>query len=504
MNENSIVNYIKAQSFDSKDLVYKKLKIKENVIDIVFSQSVSDSNIISDFVIRSIKNTFEIYSTFNIEENIEKNESNVKKEKSLKEKIEERLNYKASFNASDKILENLEKEVAASSVKKLDLKKDDLFYYIYSGFCLIIIQNDIIAVETKATLDRSIDVPKNETTLKGPKDAFIENYMTNIGLIRKRIKSSSLILDEKKVGKKSNTKIGIMYVNDVYNKKILSDVVKKIESIDIDGIIDSNYIVEFIENSKNSEFPTCISTERPDLVSYFLLKGRIAIVVENSPFVIVVPAFLPDFVNNIEDNFQRKKDVSLTKIIRIIAFLITIFTPALYVALITFNQESIPTDLLLAFTTQRQGIPFPAYIEAFLMILSFEILREGDYRIPNSGGSTLSIVGALILGDAAVSAGIVSPIMIIVIAITTISGLMFNDINMSNALRTWRIIFLIFASVAGIFGIGIGCIFFIARVCETDSFKMSYSYPIAPFNFKKIKDNILSRRSVLEEDKGNK
>ena len=138
------------------------------------------------------------------------------------------------------------------------------------------------------------------------------------------------------------------------------------------------------------------------------------------------------------------------------------------------------------------------------MILSFEILREGDYRVPNSGGSTLSIVGALILGDAAVSAGIVSPIMIIVIAITTISGLMFNDINMSNALRTWRIIFLIFASVAGIFGIGIGCIFFIARVCETDSFKMSYSYPIAPFNFKKIKDNILSRRSVLEEDKGNK
>jgi len=230
-----------------------------------------------------------------------------------------------------------------------------------------------------------------------------------------------------------------------------------------------------------------------------LLQGRIAIVVENSPFVVIVPAFLPDFVNSIEDNYQNYVNVGITRIIRYIALFITIFTPGMYVALTTFNQESIPTDLLLAFSTQRQGVPFPAYLEAILMILAFEILREGDYRVPNVAGSTLSIVGALILGDAAVSAGIVSPIMIIVVAITTISGLMFNDINMSNALRTWRFIMLIFGSVAGIFGIGIGTMFLITKLCSTGSFTKPYLYPIAPLDFKAVLNRILKRENIATD-----
>lgn len=247
-----------------------------------------------------------------------------------------------------------------------------------------------------------------------------------------------------------------------------------------------------------------ISSERPDLVSFYLLQGRIALVVENTPFVIIIPAFLNDFINNIEDYYQKDLNVVITKFIRYLAFIITIITPALYVALITFDQESIPTQLLLSFSTQREGVPFPAYIEAFIMIFAFEILREGDYRVPNTGGSTLSIVGALILGDAAVSAGIVSPIMIIVIAITTISGLMFTDISMANALRSWRIIFLIFSSIAGLVGVGVACVLLISKLASTTSATKPYTYPIAPFNFDTISKNIIKRTNISKDMKREK
>ena len=262
--------------------------------------------------------------------------------------------------------------------------------------------------------------------------------------------------------------------------------------------------MELIENSKKSDFPTIISTERPDLVSFYLLQGRIALVVENSPFVLVIPAFIMDFVNNAEDNLQQSRSVTLTKIVRYIAFIITIITPAFYVALITFDQETIPTQLLVSFATQRDGVPFPALVEAFLMILSFEILREGDYRVPNAVGSTLSIVGALILGDAAVNAGIVSPIMIIVIAITTISGLMFTDINMANALRLWRLIFLVFAGLAGIMGITIAAMLFIVKIASTKSFSKPYTYPVAPADYTSLIKTIFQRKDYSKDTKRQK
>ena len=240
------------------------------------------------------------------------------------------------------------------------------------------------------------------------------------------------------------------------------------------------------------------------MVAFYLLQGRIALVVENSPLVLVIPAFITDFLNNIEDNYQKNINVSLTKIVRYLAFIITIFTPALYVALVTFDQESIPTELLLSFSTQRAGVPFPAYLEAFLMIFSFEILREGDFRVPNAGGSTLSIVGALILGDAAVNAGIVSPIMIIVIAITTISGLMFTEINMANALRTWRIILLIFSSAAGLVGLAIGMVLMIIKLASTTSSTKPYTYPIAPINVDMIQKSIFERKNISIDTKRQK
>ena len=200
-----------------------------------------------------------------------------------------------------------------------------------------------------------------------------------------------------------------------------------------------------------------------------MLQGRIAVLVDNSPFVLVLPAFFEDFINNIDDMYQKSKNVTITKIIRYVCLILTIMVPSLYLALITFDQESIPTDLLVAFSSQREGVPFPAFVEAGLMIFAFEILRESDLRSNKMSGNTLSIVGALILGDAAVSAGIVSPIMIIVVALTMISGLTFSDINVVNGLRKWRIIYMLLASLCGLVGIAIASIFFVTSLSSTNS-----------------------------------
>ncbi|MDD3303542.1 MAG: spore germination protein [Clostridia bacterium] len=508
-----IVDYIKNSTSHSEDMVYKEFMLGDEIVNIVFNESTTNGDFIADFISRSLKNLFDekINESTDKEvgkENTNKEEdtSNKKRKGNLQEKLDEKKQFteKKQENSLSNNLKNLDKNLGASKIKKIDIKTEDIFYYLFSGFTCIIYKTDIFAVESKASLDRSIAEPSTENTIKGPKDSFIENYSKNVGLIRKRLKTEKLVLEEQKVGRRSKTKVGIMYVSDIVRMELVDNVKEKLKKIDIDAILDSNYIMEILEKSKKADFPTIISTERPDLVSYYILQGRIALVVENSPFVLVIPAFIMDFVNNVEDTLQKSNGTILTKIIRYIAFIVTIVTPAFYVALITFDQEAIPTQLLVSFATQREGVPFPALVEAFLMIIAFEILREGDYRVPNAAGSTLSIVGALILGDAAVNAGIVSPIMIIVIAITTISGLMFSDINMSNALRLWRLIFLVFAGLAGIMGVAMAGMLFIIKLASTTSYSKPFSYPISPINFTNIKKTILERIDFSKDTKRRK
>lgn len=495
MRSNKIIEYIKSCSEKSSDISYRKVKFNDEYIYIVYADSMSSTDLISNFIIKSIvdisknKEEISLYEKQNFEE------------KNAKEKWHKYVEDKNSEKKKSQylILNYIEDKISINNVKNLDFEKDDLFYYIFSGFALIIYKDGILALETKKNVDRSIDKPIIENNIRGPKDAFNESFMTNVGLIRKRIKTEKLVLKEQKVGRRTKTKVGIMYVSDIAKKDMVKHIEDYLKKIDIDGILDSNYIVEFIEQNNNSDFPTVVMTEKPDLVSYYLLQGRVAIIVENSPFVIVVPAFLQDFVNNIDDSYVKNSNIIITRIIRYIAFVLTIITPALYIALITFDQESIPTDLLISFAKQRDSVPFPAFVEAMLMIISFEILRETDYRVPNVAGNTLSIVGALILGDAAVSAGIVSPIMIIVIAITMISGLMFSDINILNSLRTWRLIFLFFASISGIFGIGIATMFLIIKMCSITSMGKPYTYPIAPLNFSKLDKNFITRKNISKD-----
>ena len=317
----------------------------------------------------------------------------------------------------------------------------ELYNYLFNGFIVILFNNTkkFICVEVKESLDRGVSESTSEPIVRGPKDSFTENYQKNIGLIRKRVKDIKLVFDEHIIGRRTKTKVSIAYISDIASIDSVNILKEKLDQIDIDGILDSGYIRELIKQKNDSLFPKVISTERPDLASTSLLNGKIIILVENTPFVLIMPAVLADFFNSPEDNYQKPVNASFSRILRFLCLFITAFTPAIYIALITFNQEIIPDQLLISLAMQREGVPFPTAVEVLLFVLIFEILREADVHSPSFSGSAMNIVGALILGDAAVNAGLVSPIVIIIVAITSITELVFYDVDMINALREWRI-----------------------------------------------------------------
>ena len=357
-----------------------------------------------------------------------------------------------------------------------------------------------MAVETKKNLSRNISEPTIEQTINGPKDSLNEDYMTNIGLIRKRIKDESLTMIEKKVGKKSKTKVNIMYLDDIAENSLVNEIIKKIDNLDLDYVLDSSFISQSIISS-NNVFPLAETSERPDLICMSLLEGKVCLIVENSPFAIIIPTFFVDLFRSPEDYYQSPKNVTFTKLIRLLAFYIAIILPAFYIAITTFNHETIPITLIINFAAQRNGVPFPTFIEALGMIIIFEILRESDLRMPSVSGNAISILGAIVLGDAAVSAGIVSPIMVIIIAISSICSLMFSNVAMVNAIRLWKIIFLIFASFLGIVGLVFASFLFIIIISSLKSFGKPYLYPVAPLGNSKIKDSfIVPKVSELKQD----
>ena len=347
--------------------------------------------------------------------------------------------------------------------------------------------------------ERDIGVIRSEITLGGARDSFIENINTNLNLIKKRIKSKDLIVEEFSIGRYTKTKINILYIDGIVKKDLVNHIKKKLNKIDIDGIIDSSYLRNSLE--KHNIFPIMSTTERPDRCSMGLLEGKVIILVDNSPYAVILPSFFIDFFHTTDDYFQKSFNTSFIRIIRLIAFIISIFIPGLYIAITTRNYNLVPLDLLLVLKTGRTFVPFPAYIEAIFMIICFEILKESDLRRNITSGSSISILGGLILGDAAVSAGIVSPIMIIVIAISSISGLIFSSIELNNALRAYKILILILSSIFGIYGVILGGFILLINLLNTEVFGYNY---LSKFEISdsiiKIDSNIKKRSKRLSNN----
>ena len=447
-----IVNEIRKR-LPSKDYIYKKIKIDKKELYLIFNEVLCSGNEINESILKRLT----------------------------------LLNHK-NFD--------LENKLPANNIKII--KKDEIISYVNKGFVVCLTGDMIFAIEEKQKLERGITTIESELSLNGPKDSFSESFNTNLGLIRRRIKSENLWWDEVTLGKSTETKVGILYMNNIVDKDLVEKVKARLNLIDIDGIIDSSYLKDNLENN-NSFFPTVSSTERPDKVAMSLLEGKVAIIVDMSSYVLILPNFFIDFFHTVDDYYQKSINVTFIRCIRILAFFIAIFIPAYYIAVTTYNQNSIFLSLLLLLKAQRTAVPFPAIVEALFMIISFEILRESDLRMSSTSGSAISILGGLILGDAAVSAGIMSPIMIIVIAISSIAGFVFTSIELVNAIRLYRIIFLLLATVLGVYGIYLGAIYLLYKLITLTSFDKPYLAPFSPFIKKEMNDAIYKRDNKGEK-----
>ena len=450
-----LVDKLKKKTINSNDYIYKKLIIDNIEVYVLFNEVLVSSSYCNDFILRRLT--------------------------TLKRRQ----------------LNNLVDILPDSSIIKIS--EQEIFKYINMGFCVVIVNNDIYAIETKAMLDRGIATSESELSLKGSKDAFSENFNTNLGLIRRRIKTTKLECLTLEIGRYTKTKVGIIYINDIVNSTLIEQIKLKLSTIDIDGIVDSTYLKENLESKNTSFFPTIISTERPDRVCMSLLEGKAAVLVDMSPYVLIMPNFFIDFFHTVDDYYQKPVNITFIRIIRVIAFLIAIFIPAFYIMVTTHNHDFVSLDLLLSLKAQRESVPFPAIFEALFMMISFEVLRESDIRMSSTTGNAVSILGGLILGDAAVSAGIISPIMIIVVAISAISGLVFNSIEMVSAISWWRLIMIFLCAFFGVEGFIIGFLALFIRLATIKCFGKHYLAPFIPFVKIEFKDTI-----IKSENKGEK
>ena len=438
-----LINKIKKDTGNSTDIQYKKLNINKEEITIIYSEVLTSSTSINDFILRPLLVTNNI-------------------------------------NIENLPINNIEKIKDYKTILKR----------LLSGFTILLYKDDIYTLETRIGLSRGISIPTTETSLRGPKDAFCEHFNTNLGLIRKRIPSKHLFIKNYSIGRHTKTTVGLLYMNNIVNKEYLTKVSKKLASINIDGIIDSGYIKRYIEERK-SIFPSVISTERCDMVAQALLEGKICILVDNSCYILILPTFFIDYFHTPDDYYQKPIHISFIRIIRLLGFLVSILLPSFYIATTTINNDVLTTSLLTSFISQRKLVPFPSLIEATILSISFEILRESDVR--SSTSSAVSILGGIVLGEAAVEAGIVSPIMIIVIAISAISGLLFSSVEMISAIRWWRYIFMFLGAIFGLYGMYIGIIIFIVSLEKTNINDYPYLYPFSPINFYELKDSFIKK-----------
>lgn len=376
----------------------------------------------------------------------------------------------------------------------------DVVRRVLSGHAAVLSEGEssamIASVYGKA--ERSIEEPSSEPVIRGPREGFIESISTNMGLLRSRLKTSRLKMESITLGELSQTHVVITYIVGIATDSVVEEVRKRVTRIQVDGVIESGYVEEFIEDFPFSPFPQIHSTERPDVVAAGLLEGKVAILVDTSPFALIVPMTFWAGMQASEDYYIRWPVATFVRWIRFIFIFIAVFAPPLYVAITTFHQEMIPTNLVLSIASTREPVPFPAVIEALLMEVVFEALREAGIRLPKQIGQAISIVGALVIGQAAVQAGIISAPVVIVVSITGIAAFTIPRISIANGIRLLRFPILFLAGTLGLYGIVLGFLAILLHLTTLRSFGVSYLTPIAPLTFKDMKD-VLIRTPIWDK-----
>lgn len=377
--------------------------------------------------------------------------------------------------------------VSVGDVKKLDSIADMVAGFLYGDTLLLLDGcSEVLLIDTKGWESRGIQEPSSDQVVRGPREGFTETIRFNTALLRRKILNPNFTVEQMVIGEKTRTNVAIVYLKGVVNPKTVTELKHRLSRIKTDAILESGYIEQFIEDAPFSVFSTVGNSEKPDIAAAKILEGRIAILVDGTPFILTVPMLFIEGFQAAEDYYSRPYYASIVRMLRFIAFFISLLAPAVYVALTTFHQELIPTSLIITMAAASEGTPFPALLEALGMIIMYEILREGGVRLPSQVGQALSIVGALVIGQAAVEAGLIGAPMVIVIAVTSISS--FLVVSHTDALAMLRFLLLILAGILGAFGIIIGLLGILIHLSALRSFGVPYLSPISPLTLRDLKD----------------
>lgn len=380
----------------------------------------------------------------------------------------------------------------------IDSDENSIIDYVLNGRSVIIIPSEekYLVANTKKVAKREPESPEIENTLRGPKDGFTENFYNNLSLIRYRVKDVNLRIEKFVIGKRTRTNVAVIYINDIANPKYVKDITKKLESINIDGIIESGYIEKFILNNAFDIFPQVGIVSRSDKASASLLEGKICIVVEGSNLVLSTPKTFIDFFDSGDDHYDSMYLGMFSKLLRILSFALTLTLSSLYVAVVAFHPDILPENYILALASSRAAVPFNALLEALLMEGISEILKEASIRLPKQIGPAIGIVGTIVIGQAAVAAGLVSPLMVIIVSLSTMCSFVAPDYTIMNPVRLLKFILIFATGIFGLFGFVMGMTVICVNALSQNSLGVPYMAPIAPLNLKDLYNYFLSNVSL--------
>lgn len=382
--------------------------------------------------------------------------------------------------------------VQSEEVKKVSQLKE-MVGSLLSGDAILFVDgySEGLVIGVNGWPQRGVEEPRAESVVRGSREGMTETLRVNTAMIRRRLRDPDLRLKDYKIGKRTKTGVALLYIEGIADDAVVREVERRLLEIDIDSVLESGYIEEMIEDFTWSPFPQIQNTERPDSVVGHLLEGKVCILTDGTPHALIAPAVFTQFYISPEDYFDRFMIATFLRLLRAAAFLIALLLPTLYISFVSFHPEMIPPRLAIALAAGRSTVPFPSIVEAMTMELSVEILREASIRLPGPIGPTIGIVGALVIGDAAVTAGVVSPLMVIVVGLTTISSYANPSYNAAISLRLLRFPLMILGALFGLYGVVVGLLLMLAHLVKLRSFGVPYMAPIAPLRWKDLKDTLI-------------
>lgn len=383
----------------------------------------------------------------------------------------------------------------------IDDNENKIIDYIEKGSSVIALSSDskYIIANTKTSEKRTIETPQMETTIKGPKDSFVENIDTNISLIRYRIKDKNLKVNSMEIGRRTKTKVAILYINDIVNYTYLDRIIQNLNNADIDGISTSASIQQIISMKKYNLFPVVGTIERSDQACTNLLQGKIVIIIDGGGIVLTAPQTFLEFFDSADDYYESIYLNLLVKSLRLLSFFISLTISSFYIAVVAFHPDILPASYILALASARSTVPFNAFFEAFLMEFIAEILREASLRLPKQIGSAIGIVGTIVIGQAAVVAGLVSPLMVIIVAISLMGSFAIPNFSVNSPLRVLKFGLIILTSIYGLLGFIMGLIMIIYNIICTSSFGVPYLQSIAPYHFTSLRNFFLGNILLIKK-----